>query len=499
MDLFLRSTIFTMLCLLLGIKEYHTYEAPCKNFEVIMCGDEDNEWDICTPKTPVVSRILTAQLDTRYRNRYCRRYGTPENFGLSSSGRSMWTVGWCYGTFFLCLEIDHSHESTEDKGNGLGAYSPGPEEFYEDNETTTSPGYNSVYSSPRYIDTTDNANVTEQDFEEEGDSNRETGSLETDEYIPNEEYFESDMFQAEIPTPAMSHPEFVYYGPDPRMKFWLIFGIVGGGVVVVILISAIAYLTIQCCNDSNTEEVSNSKSKTKSNRRYFRPKKWSTSALVTSEHESDVYDFIPAAKLKASASLKIEHETCEKELYKQTYKSTNDKNIVKSKSDKDTMKHKATTSQNSNSLNRNDYFILMPHNLVTENDVEVVYTPLTENIYDHLVHTPTGAIPDASTYHCLNFQREKPLEEGDTKSCNEQDITLSESKNIDENDNNSKSEHSKHDNSVSSKKEICIKLEKVLDCQIDNLSDTDKTTAKSNLDNNNIEKTDRAKVLHTEI
>jgi hypothetical protein len=90
--------------------------------------------------------------------------------------------------------------------------------FSSVSETTTSSGYGSMYSSPGFIDTTGNVNVTEQDFEEDGDSVGETGSLETDEYIPNEEYFESDMFQAEINTPAESHPKFVYYGPDPRMK-----------------------------------------------------------------------------------------------------------------------------------------------------------------------------------------------------------------------------------------------------------------------------------------
>jgi hypothetical protein len=43
-------------------------------------------------------------------------------------------IMFCIPKIHLSTTIsDHSHESTEDKGNGLGAYSPGPEEFYEDN------------------------------------------------------------------------------------------------------------------------------------------------------------------------------------------------------------------------------------------------------------------------------------------------------------------------------------------------------------------------------
>ena len=81
---------------------------------------------------------------------------------------------------------------------------------------STSPGYD--FHSPAVVESFMAAeNDTDSDYIDE-EFIVETGPLETDEYITNDEYFESDMLQAGNNTHVGGNQELVYYGLDPRMK-----------------------------------------------------------------------------------------------------------------------------------------------------------------------------------------------------------------------------------------------------------------------------------------
>ncbi|XP_045210471.2 uncharacterized protein LOC123561868 isoform X2 [Mercenaria mercenaria] len=389
----------------------------------MVCGDANSQWSICQPKTPGVRRILSAHLDIRYENRYCRRYGMPENFGLSASGRSMWTVKWCYGTFFLCLELDSEISDEHPDGDNSFGVAASTSDLYEPDKTTSQLSDKTTsQTTTESITTLDNVLTTEFNYNEHFIV--ETGPLETDDYITNEEYFEGELLTADNSSSNTSHAEEHImdnnYDLDPRLKFWLIFAIVGGGIIIVILIAVIAFLTMQCC-DSNTDEEKScdSKPKKSARRKYFRPQKWSTSALMTSEPEycTDVYDFIPAAQFKHMPSIRREYETPEKQRNKQSDDELSKKATTEVNDDSEIQN--GSLSKN-NSSKRNDYFILLPHGRddVSLNSNNISGQANTEDIYDHLVHTPTASMPDSSTYHHLNFKRDLTINE---KSANSVD------------------------------------------------------------------------------
>ncbi|XP_052804141.1 uncharacterized protein LOC128234143 [Mya arenaria] len=321
---------------------------------VVQCGDGVHQWMFCSPPNITkTERILTAQLDVRFENRYCQQDGEATHFGLKDNGKQMWANNWCFGTFYLCIGVDSTSEQTQDTAL---------------QETSTDP--------------TLSAHILKTSSQATGNG---TSSLSNLRHISKKRRV------------------------DSKLKFWLMFGVVAGGIVIICLIGLITYNVINCDSKGHEKIKEYGRSKGKVHNKYFRGEKPSTSTLISAEEAYEsVYDTI-----KNVQKIRVQQQSSS------TFNI--DTNNTNTGSGIQNNNHDGCNFDEINTIKKNSVTFIEQNGTVTQKtkppntrhktcvkiisgEAKVLIEDDSDNTYDHLVNTPRRSTRLSSNYSHLSFE-----------------------------------------------------------------------------------------------
>ncbi|KAH3699469.1 uncharacterized protein LOC127860253 [Dreissena polymorpha] len=329
---------------LIGILLYFVYSScgfpsQCSDFEILQCNNGAHQMMFCSAKKANTRPVASVHVDLRHETRHCHAQGEAQNFGLTAAADQMWTAHWCYGTFILCYQSE---------------YKDSPEDQSDESSTTTHILTNTAVSTSPENDNSGN-------FTSHNNVTKEIGPPRSDDDHGNSlSGIDSEADQQHISFEQDESSNTL----DDKLKFWLLFGIVAGGVIIIVLIAVITYVVVKC--ETNTKARQYGTSRSICETRYYRGEKPSVTELL--DNDENMYADIGTCERFKCEDTSCEQLNCEDELGKD--------------------------------LNRT---IKQDNNTCTQamNKQLCVNTAYSENVYDHVIILPAKRCSIDNVYNRL--------------------------------------------------------------------------------------------------